>query len=88
MGGSQREHTEGLPFGTHGGILINHHFPLDGEYTFKIKASTGLPYDHRIQNIEVTVDGAPVAAGKIGYYDAGEFRLKMNAGAEGGGNHV
>ncbi len=79
-GGSQREHTEGLPFGTHGGILINHHFPLDGEYTFKVKASTGLPYDHRIQNIEVTVDGAPVAAGKIGYYDAGEFRLKMNAG--------
>jgi hypothetical protein len=78
--GSQREHTEGLPFGTHGGILINHHFPLDGEYTFKIKASTGLPYDHRIQNIEVTVDGAPVADGKIGYYDAGEFRLKMNAG--------
>ena len=79
-GGSQREHSEGLPFGTHGGVLINHLFPLDGEYTFKVKASTGLPYDHRIQNIEVTVDGAPVAAGKIGYYDAGEFRLKMNAG--------
>ncbi len=79
-GGSQREHAEGLPFGTHGGILIHHHFPLDGEYTFKVKASTGLPYDHRIQNIKVTVDGAPAAAGKIGYYDAGEFRLKMNAG--------
>ncbi len=79
-GGSQREHSEGLPFGTHGGVLINHLFPLDGEYTFKVKASTGLPYDHRIQNIEVTVDGAPVAAGKIGYYDGGEFRLKMNAG--------
>jgi len=80
--GSQREHTEGLPFGTHGGILIRHHFPLDGEYTFKVKASTGLPYDHRIQNIEVTVDGAPVAAGRIGYYDAGEFRIKMNAGPQ------
>jgi hypothetical protein len=79
-GGSQREHSEGLPFGAHGGVLINHLFPLDGEYTFKVKASTGLPYDHRIQNIEVTVDGAPVAAGKIGYYDGGEFRLKMNAG--------
>src|ERR1700722_8299381 len=79
-GGSQREHTEGLPYGTHGGILVSHHFPLDGEYTFKLKASTGLPYDHRIQNIEVTVDGAPVAAGKIGYYDAAEFRLRMNAG--------
>jgi hypothetical protein len=78
--GSQREHSEGLPFGTHGGVLVNHLFPLDGEYTFKVKASTGLPYDHRIQNIEVTVDGAPVAAGKIGYYDAGEFRLKMSAG--------
>jgi hypothetical protein len=79
-GGPQREHEEGLPFGTHGGILIHHHFPLDGEYTFKVKASTGLPYDHRIQNIEVTVDGAPVAAGKTGYYDAAEFRLAMSAG--------
>jgi hypothetical protein len=78
--GSQREHTEGLPFGTHGGILINHDFPLDGEYTFKVKASTGLPYDHRIQDIEVTVDGAPVAAAKISYYDAGELRIKVNAG--------
>jgi hypothetical protein len=78
--GAQREHTEGLPLGTHGGILIHHLFPLDGEYTFKVKVGTGLPYDHRIQNIEVTVDGAPVAAGKVSYYETGDFRIKIDAG--------
>jgi len=33
---TQDYHVEGLPFGTRGGILINHQFPADGEYTFKI----------------------------------------------------
>jgi hypothetical protein len=79
-GGSQREHVDGLPLGTHGGILMKHHFPLDGEYTFKVKASTGLPYDHRIQPIAVTVDGAQLADGKVGFYDAADFRLTMPAG--------
>jgi hypothetical protein len=78
--GSQREHTDGLTLGTHGGILMRHHFPLDGEYAFKVRASTGLPYDHRIQDIEVTVDGARAAAGRVGFYDAADFRLKMTAG--------
>ena len=28
--------SEDLPFGSRGGIAIRHHFPLDGEYVFKI----------------------------------------------------
>src|SRR5215470_3119579 len=32
----QTEHIEGLPLGTRGGMLINHVFPLDGEYDFRI----------------------------------------------------
>ena len=37
QGFSQMKHVEGTPFGTRGGIAVTHHFPLDGEYIFKIK---------------------------------------------------
>lgn len=28
---------EALPFGTHGGLAVRHHFPLDGEYLFALR---------------------------------------------------
>ena len=28
---------EDMPFGTHGGLAVRHHFPLDGEYVFAIR---------------------------------------------------
>src|SRR5579862_572684 len=33
---SQDQHIEGLPFGTVGGLLVEHTFPLDAEYEFRI----------------------------------------------------
>ena len=33
---SQDYHVEGLPFGTRGGLLVNHTFPSDGEYTITV----------------------------------------------------
>jgi mono/diheme cytochrome c family protein len=33
---TQNYHVEGLPFGTRGGTLIEHEFPADGEYIFRI----------------------------------------------------
>ncbi len=33
---SQREHLEGAPFGTRGGVAVTHHFPADGEYVFRV----------------------------------------------------
>jgi hypothetical protein len=33
---SQEYHIEGLPFGTRGGMLVNHVFPSDGEYTITV----------------------------------------------------
>ena len=35
----QSEHIEGLPLGTHGGMLVTHDFPLDAEYEFRISAA-------------------------------------------------
>jgi uncharacterized protein DUF1592/uncharacterized protein DUF1588/uncharacterized protein DUF1587/uncharacterized protein DUF1585/uncharacterized protein DUF1595 len=33
---TQNYHVEGLPFGTRGGLSIDHTFPADGKYTFKV----------------------------------------------------
>ena len=34
---TQNEHIDGLPLGTRGGVLIQHNFPLDGDYIIKVK---------------------------------------------------
>jgi mono/diheme cytochrome c family protein len=34
---SQDQHVEGLPPGTRGGMFVKHTFPLDGEYTIKLR---------------------------------------------------
>jgi hypothetical protein len=58
---SQNTHIEGLPFGTRGGMLIEHEFPADGEYVFTVKGMTG--YFTRVlgnvagEKLEVTIDG-------------------------------
>ena len=58
---SQNGHIEGLPFGTRGGMLIEHEFPADGEYVFTVKGMTG--YFTRVlgnvkgEKLEVTIDG-------------------------------
>jgi mono/diheme cytochrome c family protein len=33
---TQDYHIEGLPFGTRGGLVVQHEFPADGDYVFKI----------------------------------------------------
>jgi hypothetical protein len=61
---SQNAHVEGLPFGTRGGMLIEHEFPADGEYVFTVKGMTG--YFTRVlgnvadEQLEITVDGERV----------------------------
>ena len=61
---AQNYHVEGLPFGTRGGILINHQFPADGDYTFRVKGVTG--YFTAVlgqitgEQLEVTIDGERV----------------------------
>ncbi|MFM1886979.1 MAG: hypothetical protein RL026_2136 [Pseudomonadota bacterium] len=61
---SQNEHVEGLPFGTRGGLLIEHEFPADGEYTLTVKGMTGyftaVLGNVKGEKLEVTVDGQRV----------------------------
>ncbi len=61
---SQNEHIEGLPFGTRGGMLIEHEFPADGEYVFTIKGMTGyftaVLGNVKGEQLEVSIDGERV----------------------------
>ncbi len=61
---SQNSHIEGLPFGTRGGMLIEHEFPADGEYVFTVKGMTGyftaVLGNVRGEKLEVTIDGERV----------------------------
>ena len=34
---TQEQHLDGLPFGTRGGAIFKHNFPLDGEYEFHLR---------------------------------------------------
>ena len=57
-------HIEGLPFGTRGGILIKYQFPVDGDYSFRIKGVTG--YFQAVlggvkgEQLEIMIDGQKV----------------------------
>ncbi len=67
---SQRDHVEGLPFGTRGGMLVSHYFPVDGEYvirprlwrnTVDVVRGTETPHD-----LEVSLDGAQLSLTRFG----------------------
>ena len=67
---SQIRHVEGLPFGTRGGLLIKHTFPVDGEYLIKTTLwrnnagrVRGLEAPHQL---EILIDGARVHAVTVG----------------------
>ena len=67
--------SEGLPFGSRGGMEISHYFPLDGEYEVRIRLRRMI-YDYvvgmgRPQEIEVRLDGALVKRFTVG--DADRF---------------
>jgi len=57
----QGEHLDGLPLGTRGGTVVQHTFPLDAEYSLRIRvrgAAIGLAAANlQGEEIEVTIDG-------------------------------
>jgi len=61
---SQNDYVEGLPFGTRGGLLIEHEFPADGDYVLTVKGMTGyftaVLGNVKGEKLEVTVDGRRV----------------------------
>jgi mono/diheme cytochrome c family protein len=70
---SQREHIEGAPYGTRGGLAVEHTFPADAEYRFRVSfyhETTGALYGNgraalhtaaAPEQVEISIDGARVA---------------------------
>jgi len=67
---SQDQHIEGLPFGTVGGLLVEHTFPLDAEYEFRLaffrnnlEIMRGIERPHQM---ELSIDGERIFLRTIG----------------------
>jgi len=63
---SQKDHVEGAPFGTRGGIAVTHIFPADGTYKFQLLLHgepTGALFGRTVRaiRIDVSIDGERVA---------------------------
>jgi Protein of unknown function (DUF1592)/Protein of unknown function (DUF1588)/Protein of unknown function (DUF1587)/Protein of unknown function (DUF1585)/Protein of unknown function (DUF1595)/Cytochrome C oxidase, cbb3-type, subunit III len=70
---SQDQHIEGLPLGTRGGMLVRHNFPLDGEYTIRVRLwrntfdlLRGMEDSHQI---EISLDGVRLGLVEVGGRD-------------------
>ena len=75
---AQRDHVEGAPYGTRGGIVVDHVFPADGEYRFRVafhhettgaivgSGSSALHTFDVPEQVEISVDGERVALLDVG----------------------
>jgi hypothetical protein len=62
----QSEHLEGLPYGTRGGVRVEHYFPLDAQYGINVdlmSAVNGIHIGNGIPNeqLEISLDGKRLA---------------------------
>ena len=67
--GSQQFHREGLALGTRGGMVVEHHFPADGEYVINIGnlAVALWVYNMEFRNtLVVAIDGRKVYETNLG----------------------
>ncbi len=68
------QQDEALSFGSRGGVAIRHYFPVDGEYTIKIRLQRNFS-DYIIgfsalQELDVRLDGEPVRRFQVGNAEA------------------
>ena len=51
--------STGAPYGTRGGMVVDHVFPADGEYVFEVTLNAG--DNARYEDIDISIDGERVA---------------------------
>ena len=71
----QNARVEELPFGTRGGMAIETHFPVDGEYVIDVETSGRAREPHQL---EITIDGERIELVTIG--GSTEFRIAIKSG--------
>ena len=82
---TQRDHIEGLPLGTRGGMVIQHNFPVDAEYEIRPKlwANTveqigGLEHP---DTLEITFDGERIKLVNFGGHEDEVLAAGVSAAA-------
>src|SRR6185436_18280332 len=75
----QHIQQEGLPFGTRGGTLIRHVFPLDADYDITVGIS-GARGAVQPQELEVILDGARVKLFTLAAREQPQLRLRVAGG--------
>jgi Protein of unknown function (DUF1592)/Protein of unknown function (DUF1588)/Protein of unknown function (DUF1587)/Protein of unknown function (DUF1585)/Protein of unknown function (DUF1595)/Planctomycete cytochrome C len=53
------DRVEGAPYGTRGGMVVNHVFPADAEYVFEVSMVSGS--NARFEDIDISINGERVA---------------------------
>jgi hypothetical protein len=53
------DHVDGAPFGTRGGLVVDHVFPADGDYVFEITLTSGS--NARFEDLDLSINGERVA---------------------------
>lgn len=53
------DRVEGAPYGTRGGLVVDHHFPASGEYVFDLSLWAGDVA--RFEDLDISIDGERVA---------------------------
>ena len=57
------DHVEGAPYGTRGGMVVDHVFPADGEYAFEVTFTNG--DNARFEDVDISIDGAARGAARL-----------------------
>jgi hypothetical protein len=61
---SQERRLPGMPFGTRGGIIVDHTFPRDADYAISARLqrtlNEGMPVYEEAQDLEISIDGERV----------------------------
>jgi uncharacterized protein DUF1592/uncharacterized protein DUF1588/uncharacterized protein DUF1585/uncharacterized protein DUF1595/uncharacterized protein DUF1587/cytochrome c len=71
------DQLEGAPFGTRGGMVVDHVFPADAEYVFAVAIISG--DNTRLEDLDVSIDGERVALIR---YENGQQRDADGRGAQ------
>lgn len=71
------DQVQGAPYGTRGGMAVNHVFPADGMYQFGMTFASGR--NERFEDIDISIDGERVAL--MAYTRSGEAADGRGGGA-------
>jgi hypothetical protein len=77
------DHVEGTPYGSRGGLVVEHVFPADGEYEFRLNVGGGV--GTAVEDLDISIDGEQVA---LLQYSKGIDRNSLSADAPAGADYV